>query len=240
MCVYVGGGLLGWDVYGWQTRCFCLGPILPSSCSTRTPKPCPKPCTTTTAQTPLVGDLNPEPRPARAGRIEVSAQNHNFAVDPATLPPEVEVTHINLNDGTCAGGWGWAGLPRGAHGPPGGSVVWLRVQGVSPPPSGRPLGPCSRISCRVMFARWEGSRLGCGNSSFGRPARTRWVQVGRDNSCAACQATDWLRAEPRALPPSSSFRCAVYRRHGVPGHEGHDHPVPPRGIARAARRRRVL
>mmetsp|Transcript_28395 Transcript_28395/g.62406 ORF Transcript_28395/g.62406 Transcript_28395/m.62406 type:complete len:456 (+) Transcript_28395:140-1507(+) len=37
------------------------------------------------------------------GRIEVSAQNHNFAVDPKTLPAGVEVTHINLNDGTCAG-----------------------------------------------------------------------------------------------------------------------------------------
>jgi carbamoyl-phosphate synthase small subunit len=37
------------------------------------------------------------------GRVEISAQNHNFAVDPATLPPGVEVTHVNLNDGTCAG-----------------------------------------------------------------------------------------------------------------------------------------
>eukprot|EP00798_Chlamydomonas_sp_ICE-L_P008879 gene8879-3759_t len=37
------------------------------------------------------------------GRVEISAQNHNYAVDPATLPKEVEVTHINLNDGTCAG-----------------------------------------------------------------------------------------------------------------------------------------
>jgi len=37
------------------------------------------------------------------GRIEISAQNHNYAVDPATLPEDVEVTHINLNDGTCAG-----------------------------------------------------------------------------------------------------------------------------------------
>jgi carbamoyl-phosphate synthase small subunit len=37
------------------------------------------------------------------GRIEVSSQNHNFAVDPATLPAGVQVTHINLNDGTCAG-----------------------------------------------------------------------------------------------------------------------------------------
>lgn len=37
------------------------------------------------------------------GRIEISAQNHNYAVDPDQLPSEVEVTHINLNDGTCAG-----------------------------------------------------------------------------------------------------------------------------------------
>ena len=40
---------------------------------------------------------------AHAGRIEISAQNHNYAVDPASLPADVEVTHINLNDGTCAG-----------------------------------------------------------------------------------------------------------------------------------------
>lgn len=38
-----------------------------------------------------------------AGRIEISAQNHNYAVDPGMLPSDVEVTHINLNDGTCAG-----------------------------------------------------------------------------------------------------------------------------------------
>lgn len=30
-------------------------------------------------------------------------QNHNYAVDPATLPEGVKVTHINLNDGSCAG-----------------------------------------------------------------------------------------------------------------------------------------
>lgn len=31
------------------------------------------------------------------------AQNHNYAVDPASLPNGVEVTHVNLNDGSCAG-----------------------------------------------------------------------------------------------------------------------------------------
>lgn len=33
-----------------------------------------------------------------SGRIEISAQNHNFAVDPETLPAGVDVTHINLNE----------------------------------------------------------------------------------------------------------------------------------------------
>ncbi len=37
------------------------------------------------------------------GRIEVSAQNHNYAVAPDSLPAGVAVTHINLNDGSCAG-----------------------------------------------------------------------------------------------------------------------------------------
>ncbi len=39
----------------------------------------------------------------RTGRIVVTAQNHGYAVDPDSLPPEVEVTHVNLNDGTVAG-----------------------------------------------------------------------------------------------------------------------------------------
>ena len=37
------------------------------------------------------------------GRIEVSAQNHNYAVLPASLPASAAVTHLNLNDGSCAG-----------------------------------------------------------------------------------------------------------------------------------------
>ncbi|PON83543.1 Carbamoyl-phosphate synthase, small subunit [Trema orientale] len=42
-------------------------------------------------------------RNLRSGEVEISAQNHNYAVDPATLPEGVEVTHVNLNDGSCAG-----------------------------------------------------------------------------------------------------------------------------------------
>ncbi len=37
------------------------------------------------------------------GKVEITAQNHNFNVDPATLPASVEQTHINLNDNTLAG-----------------------------------------------------------------------------------------------------------------------------------------
>ncbi len=38
-----------------------------------------------------------------SGRIEITSQNHNFCVDPASLEGKVEVTHINLNDGTNEG-----------------------------------------------------------------------------------------------------------------------------------------
>jgi carbamoyl-phosphate synthase small subunit len=38
------------------------------------------------------------------GRVEITAQNHGFAVDPESLKSsEVVVTHINLNDHTCEG-----------------------------------------------------------------------------------------------------------------------------------------
>jgi len=39
----------------------------------------------------------------RSGRVDISAQNHNYAVDPESLPEGVKVTHINLNDNSCAG-----------------------------------------------------------------------------------------------------------------------------------------
>ena len=37
------------------------------------------------------------------GKIEIAAHNHGFAVTEASLPAEVEVTHVNLNDQTVAG-----------------------------------------------------------------------------------------------------------------------------------------
>ncbi len=37
------------------------------------------------------------------GKIEITAHNHGFAVDAGSLPADVEVTHVNLNDQTVAG-----------------------------------------------------------------------------------------------------------------------------------------
>jgi carbamoyl-phosphate synthase small subunit len=37
------------------------------------------------------------------GRIHITAQNHGYAVDPNSLKDGLEVTHINLNDGTVEG-----------------------------------------------------------------------------------------------------------------------------------------
>jgi carbamoyl-phosphate synthase small subunit len=36
-------------------------------------------------------------------RIEITSQNHGFAVDPDSLPPHARVTHLNLYDGTVEG-----------------------------------------------------------------------------------------------------------------------------------------
>ncbi len=39
----------------------------------------------------------------QTGRVEITSQNHGFAVDEESLPPDLEVTHRNLNDDTIAG-----------------------------------------------------------------------------------------------------------------------------------------
>lgn len=37
------------------------------------------------------------------GKVEITSQNHNFAVVADSLPDSLEVTHVNLNDGTIEG-----------------------------------------------------------------------------------------------------------------------------------------
>jgi carbamoyl-phosphate synthase small subunit len=38
-----------------------------------------------------------------SGKVEITSQNHGFAVDPQSLPSDVKVTHVNLYDGTVEG-----------------------------------------------------------------------------------------------------------------------------------------
>ncbi len=42
-------------------------------------------------------------REMATGRVSITAQNHGYAVDADSLPPFLEVSHINLNDGTVEG-----------------------------------------------------------------------------------------------------------------------------------------
>ena len=39
----------------------------------------------------------------RAGNVEITSHNHGFAVEADSLPADVEVTHVNLNDNCCEG-----------------------------------------------------------------------------------------------------------------------------------------
>lgn len=42
-------------------------------------------------------------RDITTGRVEITSQNHSFAVEDDSLPADLELTHINLNDGTVEG-----------------------------------------------------------------------------------------------------------------------------------------
>ena len=42
-------------------------------------------------------------REVQTGRVHITAQNHGYAVDAESLPSELEVSHVNLNDGTVEG-----------------------------------------------------------------------------------------------------------------------------------------
>lgn len=42
-------------------------------------------------------------RDVHSGRIDITSQNHNFAVDADSLAGIGEMTHVNLNDGVCEG-----------------------------------------------------------------------------------------------------------------------------------------
>src|SRR5690606_34787203 len=37
------------------------------------------------------------------GKVHITSQNHGYALDQNSLPDEIEITHINLNDNTVEG-----------------------------------------------------------------------------------------------------------------------------------------
>jgi carbamoyl-phosphate synthase small subunit len=47
--------------------------------------------------------VNHPVRNQATGKVEITTQNHGFAVDPTSLPADVELTHVNLNDETLEG-----------------------------------------------------------------------------------------------------------------------------------------
>ncbi|WP_053233495.1 glutamine-hydrolyzing carbamoyl-phosphate synthase small subunit [Sandaracinus amylolyticus] len=47
--------------------------------------------------------LNHPVKDLATGRVEITTQNHGFAVDAESLAGKCDVTHVHLNDGTCMG-----------------------------------------------------------------------------------------------------------------------------------------
>jgi carbamoyl-phosphate synthase small subunit len=58
------------------------------------------------------------------GQVLITSQNHGFAVDAASLPPTLRVTHVSLFDGSLQGiartdrpAFGFQGHPEASPGP---------------------------------------------------------------------------------------------------------------------------
>ena len=51
------------------------------------------------------------------GKVEITSMNHGFAVDRATLPPNVVETHVSLFDGSNCGAISSGGFTRPARQP---------------------------------------------------------------------------------------------------------------------------
>jgi carbamoyl-phosphate synthase small subunit len=71
------------------------------------------------------------------GRVEITSQNHGFAVDTATLPENVTMTHRHLNDRTCEGiaaphlrAFSVQYHPEAAAGPPDSCYLFDRFAGL--------------------------------------------------------------------------------------------------------------
>ena len=167
-----------------STACRCSASASATSCS-------PPHSAATTYKLPFGhhGGNHPVRRLA-TGRVEITSQNHNFAVAEGSLGPASTVTHVNLNDGVIEGirGRVAAGLQRAV------------------PPRGRPRPPRRRLPVRRV-RRPDRRRPGSG-SPDAPPHRHRVDPADRRRapSSSARPASSTTRA-PR--PAGSSGRRAT-------------------------------
>ena len=84
-----------------------------------------------------------------SGRVEITSQNHNFCVDPASLDSHATVTHLNLNDQTVEG--------MRVEGLPAFSVQYHPEAGPGP------------HDARYLFAMFDAMMHDPGGFSTGRP-----------------------------------------------------------------------
>jgi carbamoyl-phosphate synthase small subunit len=83
-------------------------------------------------------------REISAEQVSITSQNHNYAIDAATLPEGLEVSHVNLNDGTVQGirsrdlrVWSVQFHPEASPGPHEAVTIFDRfVEGLHPGVSG--------------------------------------------------------------------------------------------------------
>lgn len=175
-------------------------------------------------------------RDVDTGKVQISAQNHNFAVDPTTLPEGVQVSHINLNDGEPG--------PPSPTWPP--SMPTDVLQCTITMPSLTPLRQlptgCDCCCCHSQAQSMHGAGHGI-------------AQVAVLAACGWCARS--VRVPDRARVDStvqlSRCRCGSHRMHdtplcvfrhvcraALPREEGAHDTVPPRGISRPARCRHLL
>jgi carbamoyl-phosphate synthase small subunit len=71
------------------------------------------------------------------GQVLITSQNHGFAVDPATLPAQLRITHVSLFDGSIQGlartdrpAFCFQGHPEASPGPHDISVLFDRFVGL--------------------------------------------------------------------------------------------------------------
>ncbi|MDH5291690.1 MAG: glutamine-hydrolyzing carbamoyl-phosphate synthase small subunit [Acidimicrobiia bacterium] len=82
-------------------------------------------------------------RNERTGHVEITSQNHNFAVDASSLGAVADATHVNLNDGVCEGlavrgapAFGVQHHPEGGPGPHDSAYLFQEFQNLMDHSSG--------------------------------------------------------------------------------------------------------